>query len=198
MTNELTYRAMTLLLLLAMKAIRWRTKLKFSGSEQKSRFVPNSGLDTAIMYALGISWSLSVVVYALAPAWIEWASLSFPDWLRWTGITLGIGSLALLAWSDHHLGLNFSHFLRIRSDHALIQSGPYRWIRHPIYSSGILFFLAMLLASSNWLVGVCWSGVLILYAYRIPKEESMMLEAFGDEYRQYQHTTGRLLPRFFR
>ena len=196
MTDELSYRMITLLLLVAMKAIRWQTKLKFGGREPESRFHPSIGLDTTMMYVLGLSWSLSVVVYALAPHWIDWAKLNFSDWLRWAGILLGIGSLALLAWSDHHLGVNFSHFLRIRSDHALVQTGPYRWIRHPIYTSGILFFLAMLLASSNWVVGLCWSGVLVLYAYRIPREESMMLDEFGEMYRQYSKTTGRLLPKF--
>jgi protein-S-isoprenylcysteine O-methyltransferase Ste14 len=58
--------------------------------------------------------------------------------------------------------------------------------------------MAMLLASSNWVVGLCLSGVLILYAYRMPREESMMLEAFGEEYRGYMKTTGRLLPKLNR
>ena len=198
MTDELTYRMMTLLLLVSMKAIRWRTKFKFSGPEPQSRFYSNNALDTAMMYVLGLSWSLSVVVYGLAPHWIDWASVNLPDWLRWTGILLGVASLALLAWSDRHLGVNCSHFVRIRLDHALVQTGPYHWIRHPIYTSGILFFLAMLLASSNWVVGLCWSGVLVLYAYRIPREESMMVEEFGEKYRQYSKTTGRLLPKFHR
>lgn len=197
MTDELTYRTITLLLLMGMKAIRWRTKTKFAQSEQQSKFHP-SGLDTIMLYSLGISWSLSVVVYALAPEWIAWASFDLPDWLRWLGIAMGLASLALLAWSDQHLGKNFSHFLRIRSQHDLVQSGPYRWIRHPIYSSGVLFFIAMLIISSNWVVGLCWSGVLVLYAHRMPREEKMMLEAFGEDYQRYMKTTGRLLPRLNR
>jgi protein-S-isoprenylcysteine O-methyltransferase Ste14 len=56
----------------------------------------------------------------------------------------------------------------------------------------------MFLASSIWVVGLCWSGVLVLYAQRIPREESMMLDTFGDEYRRYMKTTGRLLPKIDR
>jgi hypothetical protein len=59
-------------------------------------------------------------------------------------------------------------------------------------------FPAMLLASSNWVVGLCWSGVLVLYAQRIPRQESMMLETFGDECRRYMKTTDRLLSRIDR
>jgi protein-S-isoprenylcysteine O-methyltransferase Ste14 len=55
------------------------------------------------------------------------------------GVVMGLAALALLAWSDHHLGKNFSHFFRIRSQHDLVQSGTYRWIRHPIYASDALF-----------------------------------------------------------
>ena len=191
------YRTITLLLLMGMKALRWRTRIKFSQSEHLSTFHRN-GMDTIMLYSLGISWSLSVVVYALAPEWIAWARLDLPDWLRWVGIAMGLAALTLLGWSDCHLGRNFSHFLRIRSKHELVQSGPYRWIRHPIYSSGVLFFIAMLLAASNWVVGLCWSGVLVLYAHRMPREESMMLEEFGEEYRRYIKTTGRLLPKLNR
>ena len=197
MTDELTYRIITLLLLMVMKTIRWRTKIKFSQAEKQAKYFPD-GLDTVMLYSLGISWSLSVVVYALAPEWIAWARLDLPDWLRWAGIAMGMAALVLLAWSDHCLGKNFRHILRIRSQHDLVRSGPSRWIRHPIYSSGVLFFIAMLLTTSDWMVGLCWSGVLFLYMHRVPREESMMLEAFGDNYWSFMKTTGRLLPKLDR
>ncbi len=195
MTNELTYRVLALLMLLSMKMIRWRTQKLCDQSGQREGYKKNR-IDTAILYSMGVSWSLSVVVYALLPQWIEWAKLDMADWLRWIGVAFGLGSLALLAWSDHHLGENFSPTLRVREQHTLVQTGPYRWIRHPIYTSGMLFMMAMLLISSNWFVGLCWSGVIVLYAQRVPREEAMMLDEFGDEYRNYMNKTGRLLPKF--
>ena len=196
MTSELTYRVLALLLLLSMKWIRGRTQKRSDRSGNREAY-RNHRIDTLMLFSLGLLWSLSVVVYALVPQWIAWASLNLADWLRWLGALVGIGSLALLAWSDHHLGENFSATLRIRAVHALFQTGPYRWIRHPIYTSGILFLIAMLLVTSNWFVGACWCGVLVLYAYRIPREESLMLQKFGDEYRVYMKKTGRLLPRIW-
>lgn len=194
MNNELTYRVITLLLLLTMKFIRGRTQMIGDQRGQQEAYKTNR-LDTVLLYTFGLSWSLSVVVYALVPQWIAWAQLDLPPWLRWVGVAFGLGSLSLLAWSDHHLGANFSPTLRVRDKHTLVQTGPYRRIRHPIYTSGIFFMIAMLLVSSNWFVGLCWSGVLVLYAHRIPREESMMLDSFGDEYRQYMNKTGRLLPK---
>ena len=89
--------------------------------------------------------------------------------------------------------------LRIREDHTLITTGPYRWIRHPIYSAGLLFGFAVFLLSANGFVGACWvGGCSLLYAHRIPNEEALMLEEFADEYRVYMQRTGRLLPRHFK
>lgn len=177
-----------------MKLIRTRTQ-KIADSVGNREAYKKNRLDTVIVFSLGLTWSLSIVIYFLVPQWIDWASLNLPHALRWTGVVIGIASIALLAWSDYHLGKNFSTTLRIRESHTLIESGPYRWIRHPIYAAGILFFIAMLLVTSNWLVGLCWSGVILLYAQRVPREEAMMLEAFGDEYQHYMQKTGRILPR---
>ena len=195
MTDELTYRVVALLLLLSMKMIRWRTQKFCDQSGQREGYKKNR-VDTVILYLMGVTWSLSIVVYGLAPQWIEWAKLDLVHTLRWTGVAFGLGSISLLAWSDYHLGANFSPTLRVRDKHTLVQTGPYRWIRHPIYTSGVIFMIAMLLISSNWFVGLCWSGVIVLYAQRIPHEESMLLDKFGDEYRQYMNTTGKILPKF--
>ena len=194
MTNELTFRIIAVGLLVCMKLIRSRTQ-KISDSTGNREAYKRNRIDSLLLYSMGILWSASVVVYGLAPQWIEWASLNLPAWLRWTGVGFGIASLALLAWSDHHLGKNFSATLRVRDSHTLVESGPYRRIRHPIYTSGTLFAIAMWLVTSNWVVGLCWSGVFILYAQRIPREEAMMLEEFGESYRDYMSRTGRLMPK---
>ena len=191
---EIIYRGFVIAMLLIMKFIRARTQRVGDPTGNQEAF-RNDRLDTLILSLLGTFGSLAVLVYGLAPQWIEWARIDLPNWLRWIGVTIGIGSLALLAWSDYHLGANFSPTLRVRRQHQLIQSGPYRRIRHPIYSSGILIMIAMLLVSANWLVGLCWSGVLPLYWRRIPREEAMMLDNFGAEYRQYLDRTGRIWPK---
>ena len=81
-------------------------------------------------------------------------------------------------------------------EQTLITSGPYRTIRHPIYTAFLLILGSTLLISANWLVGLCWIGMTMLeIVSRIRFEESLMVEYFGDEYRAYMQRTGRLLPK---
>jgi len=112
---------------------------------------------------------------------------------------LGIGPMAAALWlfrrSHADLGRNWSISLQVRDQHALVKSGVYRLIRHPMYSSFFLLGVAQLLLLANWFAGL--AGVIgagILYAFRVGREEQMMLESFGDEYRSYMAHTRRIIP----
>jgi protein-S-isoprenylcysteine O-methyltransferase Ste14 len=79
----------------------------------------------------------------------------------------------------------------------LVTSGPYRFIRHPIYTAFLLILGSTLLISANWLIGLAWISMTVLeVASRIGFEEQLMLEYFGDQYLEYSKRTGRLLPKF--
>jgi protein-S-isoprenylcysteine O-methyltransferase Ste14 len=79
---------------------------------------------------------------------------------------------------------------------TLITSGPYQFIRHPIYTAFVLILGSILLISANWFIGLACLGMTVLeVTSRIGFEESLMLEYFGDQYREYMKKTGRLLPR---
>jgi protein-S-isoprenylcysteine O-methyltransferase Ste14 len=83
-------------------------------------------------------------------------------------------------------------------EQTLITTGPYRAIRHPIYTAFSLILGSMLFISSNWLIGACWAGMVILEVLpRIGFEELLMIEFFGEQYREYMKKTGRLLPKVF-
>ena len=117
--------------------------------------------------------------------------------MPWIGTAIMILALWLF-WKSHaDLGKNWSVTLEIRRDHELIKNGVYRLVRHPMYASIFLFVLAQGLMLSNWLAG--WACILTfsaMYLIRMPKEERMMLEHFGDRYREYMEETGRLWPEF--
>jgi protein-S-isoprenylcysteine O-methyltransferase Ste14 len=86
--------------------------------------------------------------------------------------------------------------LEVRKGHQLVKHGVYRLIRHPMYSAIWLFSLAQGLLLQNWLAG--WSGFVlfgVMYFLRTPREERMMEEVFGQEYRDYMRQTGRIFPR---
>ena len=105
-----------------------------------------------------------------------------------------------LLWRSHaELGRNFSPTLQVVEDHALVTDGVFRRIRHPMYSAHLLWAIAQVMLLQNWIVGPAFLVLQIpLYLRRIPAEERMMLEQFGDEYREYMERTGRLFPRFRR
>jgi protein-S-isoprenylcysteine O-methyltransferase Ste14 len=102
-----------------------------------------------------------------------------------------------LFWRSHHdLGANWSPSLEIGAQHTLITRGVYRRVRHPMYAAQWLMGLGQTLLLPNWIAG--WSSLasfLPLYLSRVPNEERMMLDHFGEGYREYMAHTGRILPR---
>jgi protein-S-isoprenylcysteine O-methyltransferase Ste14 len=123
-------------------------------------------------------------------------NMNLPEWLRYIGILLSIFGLWLFYSVHKTLGRNWSPVLEIREKHTLIREGPYKRIRHPMYTQIWIWMFTLFFFTSNWFVGIagiiCWS---ILYFIRVPKEERMMEEEFGDEYIQYKKETGRIIPK---
>jgi protein-S-isoprenylcysteine O-methyltransferase Ste14 len=136
------------------------------------------------------------VIYTFTP-WLTFADYQLPDWTSWLGVVILVGAL-LVFWRSHvDLGQNWSPSLQIREGHSLITNGLYRYIRHPMYASQWLWVIAQVLLLQNWIAGV---GGLILflpmYFIRVPQEEQMMIDQFGEAYRIYKQHTGRVLPRW--
>jgi protein-S-isoprenylcysteine O-methyltransferase Ste14 len=117
-----------------------------------------------------------------------------PDWLRWAGCALGITSVGLFAWAHVILGRFWSPHLQLRLSHQLITGGPYVRIRHPIYSAIVGWLMSLGLVAANWTPFVFAALATLHFLLKIQGEEKMMLEQFGDEYREYIKRTGRLLP----
>ena len=115
--------------------------------------------------------------------------------IAWFGLLPLCGALWLFRRSHVDLGRNWSVTLKVRKQHVLVKSGVYRHIRHPMYASFFLLGLAQMLLLSNWWAGI--SGLVgagALFAFRVFREEQMMLENFGDEYRAYMAHTKRIIP----
>jgi protein-S-isoprenylcysteine O-methyltransferase Ste14 len=84
----------------------------------------------------------------------------------------------------------------VLGNHQLVTHGPYRWVRHPMYSVFYVLFVSWFLITANALIGCLWVGAITLIVIdRLDHEEQVMIETFGDEYRQYMQRTGRLLPK---
>jgi protein-S-isoprenylcysteine O-methyltransferase Ste14 len=107
------------------------------------------------------------------------------------------GGATLLVWASVLLGRLLIHEAAVREDHALIDRGPYRFVRHPVYAG----FLALLLGSSVASLNVClwllWPVSLLGILIQAASEEQLLGERFGQDYERYVRRTGRLVPRFW-
>jgi protein-S-isoprenylcysteine O-methyltransferase Ste14 len=136
-----------------------------------------------------------LLAYMIRPEGLSWAALPLPEWARWAGLAMAWAALPLLWWVHWALGSNFSGLLHVREDHTLVTYGPYRWVRHPMYSVFYLYMGGILLLTANWLIGgLMLAGLTAVIITRLRREEAAMIEKFGDSYRQYMERTGRFLP----
>jgi protein-S-isoprenylcysteine O-methyltransferase Ste14 len=150
----------------------------------------------ALRLVIGVPFMLALTGYMLWPGLLAWAAFPLPAWARGLGLALGLASVALMVWVQRALGANFDVTLHLREKHTLVTDGPYRWVRHPMYSVLFLFELAALLLSANWLVGgVPLAALALIVVTRVRREEALMLSTFGAAYERYMQRTGRFLPR---
>jgi protein-S-isoprenylcysteine O-methyltransferase Ste14 len=147
------------------------------------------------MQLLALLFFISLVVYAFSPLRLRALALPLPGWLRWAGVVLGLASLGFWTWTHVALGPLWSAQLQLREGHRLVTSGPYARIRHPMYTAIFGWMAGLALVSANWALVVGVAGTIAFWAARVPREEQMMLEQFGDEYREYMKRTGRYFPR---
>jgi protein-S-isoprenylcysteine O-methyltransferase Ste14 len=136
-------------------------------------------------------------LYFLTP-WIDFATTPMPLWLRWIGGVVVCLGIVLFGWAHQALGQNWTAILALSKEHEMVQNGPYRYVRHPMYSAFFVIGIGFGLLSANWLIGIIYlAPLLVMYATRVSTEEKMMIDRFGDSYREYMKHTGRLFPRLW-
>jgi protein-S-isoprenylcysteine O-methyltransferase Ste14 len=149
----------------------------------------------ATLRPLGAVYWLSVFAWMINPRSMAWASVLLPIWLRWVGVSALLAGAALLVWTFRTLGSNLTDTVVTRQQHTLVVHGPYRWIRHPLYSSAALFVVAISLVAANWVFLAAGIALLSILIVRTRTEEQNLVLRFGDSYRHYMDRTGRFLPR---
>jgi len=142
---------------------------------------------------------LGILPFAyVATAMPRFAAYTFHPIQAWLGLFVAIAALVMFHQTHRALGRNWSISLDVREDHRLVTDGIYTRVRHPMYSAFWLWAIAQALLLPNWVAG--FSGLVgfgILFFGRIAREERMMLETFGDDYRAYMARTGRIFPSIF-
>lgn len=136
-------------------------------------------------------------VFSLVTPWLGQFAYGLPAWAAGLGVGLMVVSLWLFHRSHVDLGRNWSPSLEVHDEHTLVTAGVYARVRHPMYSSIWLFALAQPLLVQNIVGGMlALPAFAMLYAVRVPREEQMMRETFGQTYEGYMQRSGRLWPRW--
>jgi len=196
--NENIFRISAAVILLTSMSISFYYRLKADREtgEKVSRKVDGNVMMNVIKLFGLLLW-LSPFVYLLNPGWMAWSKIGLPEWVRWLGVVTGIFSTTGVYWLFSSIGSGITPTSATRQQHQLVTSGPYRWIRHPLYTFGSSLFLAFGMMADNWFIAVLGILAFIAMAIRTPKEEANLIEKFGDEYREYMQRTGRFLPKLF-
>jgi protein-S-isoprenylcysteine O-methyltransferase Ste14 len=161
----------------AQRSGRWRERLLLAGSFCGLFLVP-------AIYVVAGAFGFADRAFVPAPAWL--------------GTAVFILALGLFHRTHRDLGRFWSVALEIRQSHALVTTGVYRHVRHPMYSAFFLWALAQALLLPNWVAGLAGLvGFGTLFAFRVGHEEAMMAERFGDAYRAYAARTRRVIPGVF-
>ena len=142
----------------------------------------------------GVVGLAGLIVFLIHPAWMAWAAMPLPVWLRWMGAGLALIAGLLLVWMFRTLGRNLTDTVVTRKHHTLVTTGPYHWVRHPFYTAAALLVLANSLAAANWFFLAAGGLMFLLLAIRTRKEEENLIARFGDDYRNYMKRTSRFVP----
>jgi protein-S-isoprenylcysteine O-methyltransferase Ste14 len=128
--------------------------------------------------------------------WLGARFLPASDVAAWIGVLLTAAGVAIAFWARYHLGANWSGVVTLKEDHELIRTGPYRAIRHPIYTGILLalFGTAVAMGEVRGLVAVAIAW--LSFYLKARREESFLAQEFGPRFAEHQQHTGMFLPRF--
>jgi protein-S-isoprenylcysteine O-methyltransferase Ste14 len=138
------------------------------------------------------SWA---AVFGFSIVFAKMGIALLPDWVYYIGITLMLAGIAFRQWAIAVLGRYFSGVIGVQKEQKVVESGPYRLIRHPSYTGVLIFYAGMGLAVQSCaaiLVGITIFG--IVYGYRIFVEEKVLISQLGTSYVEYMKRTKRLIP----
>jgi protein-S-isoprenylcysteine O-methyltransferase Ste14 len=167
--------------------------------ERRARKTPvaqrrDRGLNLLLMTISFAGLFLVPFIYALTdqPAF---ASYPFRPLQAWIGTLVLAGALVLFYRTHRDLGRAWSVTLEVRAQHRMVAHGIYTRLRHPMYAAFWLWALSQALLLPNWIAGPAGLvGFGTLFFARVGREERMMLDTFGEEYRAYMTRTKRIVP----
>jgi protein-S-isoprenylcysteine O-methyltransferase Ste14 len=149
--------------------------------------------------------TIAVVVMAYVLLFENWLSIGplrlrfapQEGWIAWAGIGLTWVGVVIAVWARYCIGEYWSARVALKEGHQLIRSGPYAFVRHPIYTGMFLAAAGAALVVGEWRGIVAVALLLAAHSRKALREESFLAKEFGDEYTSYRRSTGFLFPRLW-
>ena len=163
---------------------------------QSKRTKLRESIGSRISYAIP-AWAAMFFMFdarSLGP-WGRGAILPAGTVLAETGIAITALGFVVTLWARYILGANWSGIVTVKVDHELIRTGPYRWVRHPIYTGLMVSMIGTAAALDEWRSVPAVLLLWIAFTIKRLKEEQFMRQTFGDRYIEYSHATGAIFPR---
>jgi len=195
MNGETVFQIAAIVLLLSGFSVSMYYRRKAAQSGEKISNRGEGGLIYNLRRLVGLGLWLGAFAYLVNPRWMAWSSLPLPAWARWAGAGVMLVCVPLIYWVFSSLGKNVTTTVAIRAQHSLVTEGPYRWVRHPLYTVGFLSFMGLSLLAANWFILLMLLLGTPVIAERTHIEEARLVERFGQQYRDYMRNTGRYLPK---
>lgn len=201
-TEELIFRVifstLWVVFVVGLASVRYSTKEHKDKQPGKQPALRERRLYFIARALLAPFWWAGIILYLGFPNWTMYLSIPLLDWFRLVMVGVGALGIFLTLWGWQTLGKNWVHCLdqkefQQRKTATLVTSGPYHYVRHPMYSGAFTFLIAQALVAANWLILLPALATTILFYSQIGKEEAMLIDRFGDEYREYMKRTPRFI-----
>jgi protein-S-isoprenylcysteine O-methyltransferase Ste14 len=195
MSTELPFRVALLIVIVLATGITLYFRLQAAASGERISRKEEGYIFATTLRLAGFGLWIATFAYLIFPSSVEWASLPLHRSIRWMGMAGGVACAVLMYWTLNSLGRNLTDTVVTRQNATLVTNGPYRWVRHPFYVTAALLMASVTVLTANWLIRLASLTVLALLAFRTPKEERLLIERFGQQYKDYMARTNRFFPR---
>ncbi len=162
-----------------------------AGSKPTQRIEPTI---SRVIRSLAFLIAIALFFLNNLPPWLYRHFLPPALWTFWVGAAITVAGLLFAIWARVILGANWSRSVTIKQNHELITAGPYRLIRHPIYTGLLTAFAGSAVATTELRGIVAFLLVFIALWYKLRLEEQWMRSQFGDVYTNYARHTAALVP----
>lgn len=194
MDEELVFRILFISIYAVFAGVRVYYRSQTLGRTSEKEYTQKTKAIIALMLAI-LGYFLVMGLWIVIPQTILLFQIALPLLIRWFGVGMAVIAIALTVGIHRALGRQYSAKWEIQKGHQLITVGPYSRVRHPMYSTLILFSLSVSLITANLLLILLAISVAIPFFWIARAEEEILIEQFGEEYLEYMKITGRFFPR---